>query len=206
MPRNWSRKQKSTSTPRNLHPLHPERRGQNVKKKKPKIKVYKTREYKIHHKKQKVVKKCILCKKTFTSQKELNVHTQDFHKYKFMCKHQKCSKIFSPESSLKKHELCHSDMKFKCTVCGRSFPFQSELNSHQAIHSDEKKFKYSYPRCQGEYKTKEEYNRNYKTHRPSSEEHQCPVCNTIFTKKKYLREHKQAHTGELPFKCDIRGD
>ena len=96
-------------------------------------------------------------------------------------------------------------MKFKCNVCGRSFPFQSELNSHQAIHSDEKSL-CSYPGYQGEYKTKEEYNRHYKTHRPSSEEHQCPVCNKVFTKKKYLREHKQAHTGELPFKCDMCGD
>ena len=123
-----------------------------------------------------------------------------------MCKHRKCSKIFSSESSLKKHELHHSDKKFKCNVCGRSFPFQSELNSHQAIHSDEKRFKCSYPRCPGEYKTKEEYNRHYKTHRPRSEEHQCPVCNKVFTKKKYLREHKQVHTGELPFKCGMCGD
>ena len=104
----------------------------------PKIKVYKTKEYKIHHKKWEVVKKCTLCKQTFTSQKDLNVHTQDFHNYKFMCKHQKCGKIFSSESSLKKHELHHSKMKFKCNVCCRSFPFQSELNSHQAIHSVEK--------------------------------------------------------------------
>ena len=65
-----------------------------------------------------------------------------------MCKDQKCGKIFSSEASLKKHELHHSDMKFKCNVCGRKFPFQSELTSHQAMHLDEKKFKCAYPRCQ----------------------------------------------------------
>ena len=203
MPRNQTRKWKST--PRNLNPLHPERWGLDVKKT-PKIKAYTAKEYKIHCKKWEVVKKCTLYKQTFTSQKDLNVHTQDFHNYKFICKHRKCGKIFSSESSLKKHELRHSEMKFKCNVCCRSFPFQSELNSHQAVHSEEKNFKCSYPRCQGEYKTKEEYNRHYKTHRPSSEHHQCPVCKKVFTKKKYLREHKQAHTGELQFNCDICGD
>ena len=105
------------------------------------------------------------------------------------------------------HKLWHSsDLKFKCNVCSRHFPFQSELTSHQAIHLDNKKVKCTYLGCQGKYKTKEEYNRHYKTHRPSSEEHQCPVCNKVFTKKKYLKEHKKAHTGELQFKCDICGD
>ena len=109
------------------------------------------------------------------------------------------------EASFKKHELRHSDMKFKCNVCGRQFLFCSELTSNQAIHSDEKKFKCYYPRYNGEYKTKEEYNRHFKTHRPSSEAHQCPVCNKVFTKKKYLKEDKQAHTDELQFQCDMWG-
>ena len=55
-----------------------------------------------------------------------------------MCKDQKCGKICSSEASLKKHKLCHSDMKFKCNVCGRKLPFPSELTSHQTMHSDEK--------------------------------------------------------------------
>ena len=107
---------------------------------------------------------------------------------------------------LKLHELCHSDMKFKCNICSRKFPFQSELTSHQAMHSDEKKFKCAYPKCQGKYKMKEEYNRQYKTHRPTSQDYKCLVCNKVFNKKKYLREHKQVHRGELLFKCEVCGN
>ena len=70
------------------------------------------------------------------------------------------------------------------------------------MHLDEKKFKCAYPRCQGIYKMKEEYN----SHRPTSEECKCLLCKKIFNKKKYLREHRQVHTGELPFKCEICGD
>ena len=48
--------------------------------------------------------------------------------------------------------------------------------------------------------------RHYKTHRPTSEEHKYLVCNKVFNKKKYLHEHKQVHTEELPFKCEICED
>ena len=74
------------------------------------------------------------------------------------------------------------------------------------MQSDEKKFECAYPSCQGKYKMKEEHNRHYKTHRPTLEEHKCPVCNKVFNKKKYLCEHKQVHTGELTFKCEVCGD
>ena len=97
-------------------------------------------------------------------------------------------------------------MDFQCEVCGREFPFQSALATHQTIHSEEKKFTFQYPRCNGRYKTKAEYRRHYKTHRPMSIEHKCLVCNKVFTKEKYLREHKQAHTDELPFHCEIFGE
>ena len=62
------------------------------------------------------------------------------------------------------------------------------------------------PQMSGKYKMKEEYNRHYKTHRPTLEEHKCPVCNKVSNKKKYLREYKQVHTWELLFQCEICGD
>ena len=135
----------------------------------------------------------------------MNQHTIDDHKFKFLCKHCKCRKKFVSESRLKKHELCQSTMDYKCKVCGREFPFPSDLTTHEAVNLDEKKFKCSYPRCNREYKTKVEYHRLYKCHQPSVEAHQCPVCNKVFTNKKYLNEHK-VHTDELPFQCDICGD
>ena len=123
-----------------------------------------------------------------------------------MCKHHKCGKTFVSDSDLKRHKHQHQSMDFQCEVRGREFPFQSELASHQTIHSEEKKFMCQHPRCNGKYKTKAEYRRHYKTHRPMSEKHKCPVCNKVFTKAKYLRQHKQAHTDELPFHCKICGE
>ena len=62
------------------------------------------------------------------------------------------------------------------------------------------------PRCKGEYKTKVEYYRHYKFHCLSADEHQCLVCNKVFNKEKYLKEHQKAHMDELPFKCELCGD
>ena len=121
--------------------------------------------------------------------------------YHLLCKCHKCHKSFISESGLKRHELQHSSMDYKCTVYNREFAFESELNSHKTNHSKEKHFKCQYPRCNRAYKTKAEYWRHYKTHGRTSNDHRCPVCNKTFNKCKYLREHKQVHTGELPFAC-----
>ena len=107
---------------------------------------------------------------------------------------------------LKRHQLQHQSMEYMCTVCNRQFAFPSELSTHQTIHSEEKKYKCQYPRCNGEYKTKAEYHRHYKTHSPSSNDYKCLVCKNVFKKEKYLWEHKQAHTDELPFACDHCGE
>ena len=94
----------------------------------------------------------------------------------------------------------------QCKVCSREFAFKSELTTHETIHLDEKHFICHYPRCNGKYKTKAEYRRHYKTHGPTSDDYNCPVCNKAFNKAKYLREHKQAHTDDLTFECSICGD
>ena len=124
----------------------------------------------------------------------------------FFCKHCKCGKSFVSDAGLKRHQLQHESMDYKCTVCNREFAFELELNTRQTIHSDEKKFPCQYPRCNGKYKTKAKYQRHYKTHRPTSDNYKCPVCNKVFHKLKYLREHKQEHTDDLPFACSICGD
>ena len=108
------------------------------------------------------------------------------------------------EAGLKRHQLQHLSMDYKCTVCNREFAFESEL-TNQTIHSEVKNFICQYPRCKGKYKTKAKY-RRHKTHGPTSDDYRCLECNKAFNKCNYLREHKQVQTGELPFVCSICGD
>ena len=172
------------------------------------VTVVKTKEYKIpRHKKCTAYKICTLCLKNFPFQKNLDDHTSiDHDNYYFLCKHHRCGKSFVSETGLKRHQLQHGSMDYKCTVCNREFAFELELITHQTIHSDEKKFTRQYPRCNQKYKTKAKYQRHYKTHRPTSDDNRYLVFNKAFHKLKHLREHKQAHTDNLHFACSVCGD
>ena len=63
----------------------------------------------------------------------------------FLCKHCKCGKSFISDTGLKRHELQHSSMDYKCTVCDREFAFESKLSNHKTIHLEEKHFIGQYP-------------------------------------------------------------
>ena len=100
-------------------------------------------------------------------------------------------------------------MKYLCQVCGQNFPFASDLASHASIYSAEKKFKCTYPKCIRMYKTKAEYNRHYnyrhKQKSAESQEIKCKMCDKIFSKVKYLKEHMKSHMDNLPFGCHLCG-
>ena len=100
-------------------------------------------------------------------------------------------------------------MKYLCQVCGQNFPFASDLASHASIHSTEKKFKCTYPKCIKMYKTKAEYNCHYnyrhKQKSAESQEIKCKMCDKMFSKVKYLKEHMKSHMDDLPFWCHLCG-
>ena len=131
------------------------------------------------------------------------------HKYKFLCSSRQCGKTFGSLESLKKHRLRHGEMKYLCQVCGQNFPFASDLASHASIHSAEKKFKCTYPKCGKMYKTKAEYNCHYyyrhKQKSAESQEIKCKMCDKMFSKVKYLKEHMKSHMDNLPFGCHFCG-
>ena len=169
-----------------------------------------SKEYKIRWpNKRPVFKKCSLCSESFDSQLELNLHTKLVHKYRFLCSSRQCGKTFGILETLKKHVLRHGEMKYLCQVCGHNFLFASDLASHETIHSEEKKFKCTYPKCGKNYKTKAEYNRHYnyrhKQKSAESKEIKCNICDKIFSKVKYLKEHMKSHMDDLPFGCHYCG-
>ena len=79
-----------------------------------------------------------------------------------------------------------------------------------SIHSEEKKFKCTYPRCDKRYKTKAEYSHHYnyrhKQKSAESQEIKCKMCDKMFSKVKYLKEHTKSHMDDLPFGYHLCGN
>ena len=72
-----------------------------------------------------------------------------------------------------------------------------------------RKFKCTYPKCGKSYKIKAEYNHHYnyrhKQKSAESQEIKCNICDKIFSKVKYLKEHMKSHMDNLPFGCHYCG-
>ena len=148
------------------------------------VRVVKSKEYKIRHPKKErssgnvpyVQKSSVLKKNSMITLQQITIIS--------VCSDRKCGKAFGSLESLKKHQLCHGNMKFLCSICGAKFPFASDLSSHQALHSQEKKFVCPYPKCSRKYKTKAELNCHY-NYRHKQNCPRQPLINVVYVTKHF---------------------
>ena len=72
--------------------------------------------------------KCKECFKEFTDEIQLNVHSR-IHGELFKCS--TCSKCFSTQQGLKRHEVSHSTYRgFCCEICKVEFSLKTNLRRH----------------------------------------------------------------------------
>ena len=92
------------------------------RKRKPKIKIIKERKYGIHCRWKSTNRKCSLCHETFKSARELSAHVKKKHKYKFLCKFQKCQSVgYALKNSVDRHSQHYSLPCHICATCGKQF-------------------------------------------------------------------------------------
>jgi KRAB domain-containing zinc finger protein len=88
---------------------------------------------------------------------------------KFICS--TCTQRFATENALKRHAICHSDIRnFKCQICPSAFKRLRHLNSHIQTHTQEKN-------------------------------HKCYICGRGFLEPTNLRVHMRMHSDIKQFKC-----
>ena len=96
---------------------------------------------------------------------------------KYAC--DRCEKVFTCESALKKHQATHmrsEENKLHCDHCTHTFHSSWGLVTHQ----------------------KSKHPEFYK------DGHQCPYCKQIFGQKGHLKEHIVIHTPEEPQSCCLK--
>ena len=115
-------------------------------KKKPRIKIIKEGKFGIHHRRKSTNRKCTLCKESFRPARELSAHVKEKHKYKFLCKYQKCKSVgYASKNSADRHDWHHHSPCHICATCGKLFYEKYNLEAHINIHDSEKFFSCLYP-------------------------------------------------------------
>ncbi|XP_071121482.1 zinc finger protein 721-like [Mytilus edulis] len=137
---------------------------------------------------------CLMCKKTFVSNQDLNQHKRSHTGEKpFKC--DLCNKKFSVQKSLIDHLRVHSGEKpYACDICGKCFSQTGSRRTHLKTHSLSKE--YVCEQCGKEFTFKCNYEKHMITH-TSERPFTCKVCNKGFTQSSSLNTHYRLHKKEL---------
>lgn len=135
---------------------------------------------------------CILCKKLFHTQGNLNKHIMEDHPtVRFTCAY--CNKEFKTANGHYKHEKSHGLFLHKCPyqTCNKSFQFPSGLKTHIKVHTGRNLYKCLH--CDKQYTT----NRAMKAHaqKHNAEWLPCPQCPISFKTQQELNQHKKGRHG-----------
>ena len=145
---------------------------------------------------------CVICNSEFNSSHDLSQHlrltnchlsTYDAtsrQEKPFTCK--VCSKTFSSDWNLKKHEATHSDVK----ACNTQH--MSTHKQHKVTHSD---FHYKCPQCEYRSHHKARITRHMSTHNPQEKPFSCKVCSKTFSTDCDLKWHEVTHSDVKRYKC-----
>lgn len=149
---------------------------------------------------------CHHCDKRFVNKERIKVHIMAKHldQANYIC--EVCSKRFVQESDMNKHKsLVHSEERpFPCIHCPKTFKTETYLKNHiYAMHTlYELKQKFECPTCDF-VTTKSKYlDSHKKLHLDDSQKVPCSYCGRRFVDEKQKQRHEMIHTGERPYKCD----
>ncbi|XP_055541576.1 zinc finger protein 62 homolog [Wyeomyia smithii] len=173
--------------------------------------------------------KCGVCGKDFETPGELTQHMTLHHPNTALInKHcNQCGKVFSRQSYLKIHMLCHTgDRPHKCEVCGQAFVTKTMLKYHFRVHTNEQ---FKCAKCDKTFILPTVYKRHLKIHDRTPQNNVCYICNKSvknpqrharfhanqqrtcaqcgksFANAQNYRLHCLTHKKERPYKCEICG-
>ena len=148
--------------------------------------------------------KCKLCEKLYTSDSSLKKHIADYHVNKPL-KCETCGKVFHRKFEWKQHVSLHGDNDYKCDFCEKSFIKNQFLEHHvYTTHKAHKEEQPSYV-CGTCSKRYKSYS-SLKIHVQKVHEgkkDQCKVCGISYSDKSRLTRHVQRVHEKLNMKTHI---
>lgn len=159
------------------------------------------RHFKIHDDKERKRFKCEQCDKRFTTNADLNKHSNAIHQRLRLHECDLCGKNFSQRNNLKRHleEVHRTDgLRFECYVCSKVLATSHSLKRHLLIHNGPK---YTCDICSREFTRVYELNVHKKIHEDENPTNQlrCEFCGKVFLKKSNLKAH--IDNNHLDYSC-----
>ncbi|KAM4034584.1 P43 5S RNA-binding protein-like [Anomaloglossus baeobatrachus] len=121
-----------------------------------------------------------------------------------------CKATFRKQMRLREHVAKHTGQKlWRCDKpgCGKAFFHRNQMRNHLQKHLGLKKYICSMAICRAAFVTNGTLKRHLKYKHATADPLKCSVngCSKTFRKKKALKHHILAHTGEPIFRCDQPG-
>ncbi|XP_052227826.1 zinc finger protein 62-like isoform X3 [Dreissena polymorpha] len=157
--------------------------------------------------------KCSACNLYFKTLQEQEEHKQVKHPKEYQCK--QCDRKYNYLLSLRQHmQVAHrkpcEQLRFECSVCGKSFPTKGRLKVHMVSHSSERPFTCDLCglsfKSHDALKTHSMYIHEGLPRKPYVRKYTCEYCAVTFNSGTTLKEHilrKHTENAEFRHKCDI---
>lgn len=148
---------------------------------------------------------CEVCKKQFSSTKDVLRHMHLDHPSKRLTQHvcSQCGKLFSNQSHLNRHiRTIHQKRRDQvCEHCNKSFGLPETLQVHiRNVHNKQRDF--TCPRCDRSFSEKKSLTVHIATVHDGRRPFTCNVCDKRFTQRSNLRNHfRTVHQRLAPYKC-----
>ena len=112
----------------------------------------------------------------------------------FKCK--VCNKVFTKNSSLKRHLNTHNVLKdlYNCTYCEEKFSRKDNFERHVKLHIEKKIDQYNCTYCEEKFSRKDNFDRHVTAHKENDQlMFICTYCELKFSRKDNFERHVNSH-------------
>ena len=143
----------------------------------------------------KLVFRCKLCPKRFTTKRTLKMHKSNCHKTEYQC--DKCGSFQQSKTHLKVHLNRHNKVKtVQCKNCDLKFCTNTECKRHNLYKHSKKKVTCNL--CGALLASKENLRKHLNEHHEQGRPYPCPECNKVYNRRNSFYYHVKNEHGLDP--------
>ena len=140
------------------------------------------------------------CERSYIEQYALNEHRRLKHEgVKLVC--DQCGKEFTSRAGLHDHKNTYhtKNLPYKCAQCDKQFRSLNFYEVHVSAHEGITLYKCD--KCMKNFKYKQSLTIHEKICKSLTPGIKCEICDSVFTRSSFMKEHVRSKHGAVIFKC-----